>query len=485
MHKPPERKPPKAAQGTLAAALILAALSFFGQIPARAPRTLDLAQAIKMALARNRALAKSAMGTSISSLNVAQAETAFQIDVRPELYLEYAGEKPVAGAGVAISKKLPWGTRASVEGLVAGTSSGGATATQRILRLQISQPLFRSFGELIQREAVVEAEQAFRTSRRALEIQKSATVLSIVTSYESILQLERRVLVEQASAVRMDKLVKLTRSKELLGRATRVDSLRAELLRGQAQYSLETLQESLAFEWTAFAELLGADPETRFELKPTVLLELDVPSTEEALKTALANRLDYAQVLQDGEDAERGVKIAGRGLWPGLNLVVGKNWTAGESLAALPEAQNKWSVGLSLDLNLNMKAERAALEQARLARSSSSFDVEISELSIAREISQQRAACRRAQAGLKIAERNKDMAASRRKLAQQMFDIGRSDAFSVTDAEEQSLLAENQWLAARGEASLAGYRFLYVLGTLLETPDELKPYLPAPVKDAR
>jgi outer membrane protein TolC len=456
----------------------------------KAPVQLDLARAITMALAQNRTLAKSAIGASITALNILKEETAFQVDVRPELYLDYGGEKPIVGAGLAISKKLPWGTQASVEGVLAGTSSEGSTASQKILRLEITQPLFRNFGELIQREGVVQAEQGYRMARRALEIQKSAMVLSVVSSYENILQLERQVLVEQASAERMDKLVKLAHGKELLGRTTRVDTLRAELLRGQAQYSLESIQESLSVERTAFAELLGVDPETKFELKPTVLVELNVPPTEEALRTALQNRLDYAQVLQDGEDAARGVRIAGRSLWPGLNLIVGKNWTSGEPLTTVPAPDNKWTVGVSLDMNLNKKAERAALEQARLSQSSENLEVGISELTIAREISQARAACRRAQAGLQIAERNKELAASRRKLAQKMFDLGRSDQFSVTDAEETFLLAENQWLAARGEASLAGYRFLYVLGTLIEAPEDLKPrrspaLAPAANKDER
>jgi outer membrane protein TolC len=53
--------------------------------------------------------------------------------------------------------------------------------------------------------------------------------------------------------------------------------------------------------------------------------------------------------------------------------------------------------------------------------------------------------------------------------------MGRGDNFAVTDAEQQFQQAETAWLAAQTEATLAGYKLLRLLGTLIEHPDELKP----------
>ncbi|MCX6565107.1 MAG: TolC family protein [Candidatus Aminicenantes bacterium] len=459
----------------IVAVLILAGPAALGIPQERPTEAVDLSGAIRMALARNRDLARSAFGMSINALDVIRAESAFRLDVRPELYLNSEGSRTATGGGLSVSQKLPWGTQASVEGILAGSSGDGSPLRQKVLQVEISQPLFRNFGALVQREPVVQARQNYRAALRTLEMEKSALALRVIESYESILQLGRRVLVEQASADRMEKLVRLTRAKEVLGRTTRVDTLRAELLRGQAQFRLETIRETLSFEQRDFAELLGADPDTVFDLKPTVLLEVNVPPLEESLKMALRNRLDYAQALQDGADAARGIRIAGRKLLPGLNLVARKSWTEGDALVSVATSNDHWAVGLSLDMNVNLKEERAALEQARLYGSSADLATGIVELSIAREVNQQRAAYRRARAALGISERNKDLAASRQKLAQRLFELGRGDQFSVTDAEETFLEAENQWLSARAEASLAGFRLLYVLGTLVETPDDLKP----------
>jgi outer membrane protein TolC len=448
--------------------------------PEPSAEPIDLAKAIRLAVAQNRTLARSALGTEIRALDIARADVAFQIDVRPELYLDTEGGQTVAGGGLSASKKWPWGTETIVRSVIAG-ASGDEALRQRTLQVEISQPLFRNFGTLIQEEPLVQARHDLLSARRALEMEKNNLILSVVQSYETLLQLGRQLQADQASAGRMEKLARLARAKEVLGRTTRVETMRAELLRGQAQYRLEASRQQLAFEQRSFAELLGASPDTVFELKPTVLLEVKIPALDEALRTAFSNRLDYAQALQDAADSARGVKIAGRKLLPGVDLVVRKTWTAGDSLITFPSslvastASNRWSVGLSLDMGLNLKEERAALAQAQKNQASSDLGSDIAALAIAREVHQETAAYQRAQAELTIAARNKDLAASRQKLAQRLFELGRSDQFSVTDAEETYLLAENQWLAARADASLAGYRLLHILGTLRESPDDLKP----------
>ena len=53
--------------------------------------------------------------------------------------------------------------------------------------------------------------------------------------------------------------------------------------------------------------------------------------------------------------------------------------------------------------------------------------------------------------------------------------MDRGDNFTVSDAEDQLQLAEATVLAARADASIAAYRVLRALGTLLEAPSDLKP----------
>ena len=53
--------------------------------------------------------------------------------------------------------------------------------------------------------------------------------------------------------------------------------------------------------------------------------------------------------------------------------------------------------------------------------------------------------------------------------------MGRADNFTVADAENGLLGAENDLLTARAALSVSTYRLLRTLGTLIESPEDLKP----------
>jgi len=100
-------------------------------------------------------------------------------------------------------------------------------------------------------------------------------------------------------------------------------------------------------------------------------LEIVPPSPETAAKIAWSNRLDYAQVLQDLGDAERGVKIARKNLLPDISLVARYDWLGqGRSYdEAMSLNDDTWVVGLSAGNNdLLQRSERAALKQAEAGR---------------------------------------------------------------------------------------------------------------------
>jgi outer membrane protein TolC len=339
--------------------------------------------------------------------------------------------------------------------------------------------LFRNFGRLAHREPIVQADSDLRRARRRLELQKADLVVQVVGTYEEILRLERQVRSDQASFERMDALHRVTEAKAVLGRTTRIDTLRVELLRGEALVRLENSRERLDSTQRDFAELLGFSPDTVFELAPPDLLEIDIPESEQAVRTALENRLDYAQVLQDAEDAGRRLRINRRRLLPDLTLIGGhERFGEGPNSSDATRLDDSiWFVGISAGTDLNLTRERVAIEQAGLNHSAALQTVDIVALSIARQVQQELLAYRRAQGELKIAERNLELAASRATVAQRFFDMGRGDNFAVTDAEEALQLAENRSFSARAEASTSGYRLFRVLGTLIESPADLKPGL--------
>lgn len=455
-----------------AAAIILLATG------SHADETIDLIQAVNYALSQNKRLARSALDVKANAFRVTEAQADFLVSVRPELSLGAAEGKETSAYGLRASKKLPWGTEAAVSGrMSAGQDDAGSDLRRGSVLVEIQQPLFRNFGPLVQTEGVTQAGSDLKTARRRYETRKADLVVEVADAYESLIRLGRQVESAKDSVKRFTRLHRLTKAKEALGRTTRVDTLRVELQLGQARVRLETHQERLASARRDFADLLSFPADTLFHLAPTVQIEIGAANADEAVRTALASRLDYAQALSDSDDAERGARIASRRLWPDLKLA-GRYEQYGEGTSRADASRldrGAWFVGFSVDTDFNLAKDRAVSERARIVEASARRAVEIVELSIAREVQSALLAWRRAQAEAKIAERNFGLARARARLAQRLFEIGRGDNFTVTDAEESYLQAEDQMLQARAEATVSTYRLFRAMGTLLEPPADLKP----------
>lgn len=454
----------------------IVAISVLTVIQVQADERLDLTTALNKALAQNRTLAQRALALRGTELTLASARAEFGFSLRPDGGAERTQDEDRYRYGLILGKKFLPGTEIQAGPRIDWSDSETAGSNRRTSwRVDVRQPLFRTFGALVQGESIIQAQQRTRSARREYEQQKAELMLRVVEQFESLLRLERKIAAEEASLQRLEKLYRLTRARERQGRATRVDTLRVELRRGEALSRFETSRERLSSQRRDFAELLGESPDTVFMLEPPALLDIDMPAADEAVALALANRLDYAQALQDYVDTVRGERIARRGLLPDLALIA-RAETFEQSRDN--ERGELWSVGIAGDTDLNQARERARLGQAVISRESARESIRIRELAITREVQQQITAYRRARDELAIAERNHRLAEQRTRLARRLFEIGRGDNFSVTDAEDALAQAEDRRLEARAEASIAGYRLLHALGTLLETPADLRPQPP-------
>ena len=456
-------------QGLLAFHILL------GVARAQAPTPLDLEQAIDRALTRNRELARSALGVRSTALGIQSAQAAFRLRLQPAGRASTDQGGSTLQAGLNAARTFQPGTELSVGGQqTEREDEAGDTDRRTVLRVNLEQPLFRDFGMLVNREPITRAEQQLRSARRGWEQDRADLVVQVVQTFENLIKLRQQIASDQASFQRMDKLYRLTVARERQGRASRVDTLRVELNRGQAQSRLEGNQERYATTRREFAELLGDPPDTEYALTAPPLLELNLPDPVSAVATALSNRLDYAQIRQDYEDAVRGVRLAEKNLQPALRLITRYERIEDDNAGAGFD-EDQWSVGLAGDTELTRTAERARLGQASLSREAAAESVRIRELAIAREVQQLLSAYQRARSELGIADRNYKLAEDRARLARRLFERGRGDNFSVTDAEDALQDADNRRLNARAEASISGYQLLRGMGMLVEAPADLKP----------
>jgi outer membrane protein TolC len=206
-------------------------------------------------------------------------------------------------------------------------------------------------------------------------------------------------------------------------------------------------------------------------------LEMELPARDEAIETALRNRLDLAQALQDRNDTRRGIRIARKQMQPDIAIVGRYQWSDEgpdwDDAWALDE--ENWTVSLVTDSDLLLREEREGVRRAMLDDRAAELRVTDVEALIRRQVDQAMSDMRRAENELMLAGQNLELARQRANLSQRLFEKGRIDNTQATDAEIELQQANTQMLNARAEMVIARYRLLRIMGTLIDAPDELKP----------
>lgn len=437
------------------------------------PTALTLVDAINHGLVHNRSILIAGLSAEEAGVAVTEQAATFALRWSPEGGLSVNQDDQTSSFyGLRASRRFEWGGEASISGGFEKRDDGdGAYA-----RFDIRQPLFRDAGLLVNREGITRARESALDARRSLYLRKMELMIDIVRGYEAVLRYERQVETDRLALRRLDDLLTLTRIREETGDATRLDTLRVDQQRGEAEVNLEGSVELLAFERDDFFNVIGWTGAVDVAFAEPPLLDIEAPRLPEALATAFSNRLDYARALDQLTAAERQILIARKGLQPDLDIVANYRMTGGqEDRSATDLAEESWFAGLAVDPDLNRYEQRASLLRTVSRRDQAVISLADLDYAIERDIKQQTRAYHRARTAYRIARRNTELAWKRLTLAESMFRMGQGDNFSVTDAESAHAAAIASELAARAEASLSAYRLMLALGTLLDVPDELKP----------
>ena len=454
------------------------ALYFAFALSLGAQQELSLEQAINTALQGNRELRIVETSLESALLSVSDARAGFSFTVRPEGGVGTTEAGDELAYGLSAARKNTWGTQVDVRGQVSKQAMEGVEDYHRgYVRVQLEQPLLRSLGPLMNREPVTQAESQVMAARRELELRKTDLVIQVVETYEQIFRLQKQVEFDSRALLRLEKMNKLTSTRERQGRASRVDVLRVELQYGEARLRLNRTQEQLESVRADLVELLGAPDDSSYSTVQNSIPEIGFTNRAVAQDVALKNRLDYAQVLHDALDTSRGKRIARRNLLPDLNLISRYEQSgSGNSYSAATDLnEDSWFVGLAVESDLLLRQERIRYRQSILDEKTALQTAEIVEAGVRRQVTQAILTYERTHAEVLFAERNYHLAESRATLARRLFEMGKGDSFSATDAEDALLQAQNQMLQAGSEALLASYRLLRAVGMLIEYPADLKP----------
>ncbi|MEM1144276.1 MAG: TolC family protein [Pseudomonadota bacterium] len=436
---------------------------------------LSLEQAISTALVKNPASKQFQATTGSARLAIDAASMEFAFNIQPESTLAVSDSSDAGGSyGLRLSKKNRYGGELIVRGVTDALLGSGSGER---FSLQYAQPLFRRAGKLVNEEPVVRRERAYLSEQRSRLLFLSQLSVQVAEAYENARRLELQRTADRQAMERAESLYKLTLAKERLGRTTRIDTLRVQQQQGEARNRFATTQEQYQATRNRLAELMGRSDIHDELLQETPLMRVDYRTADEAVRIALANRLDYAEIQQSFEDAARASRIAKQNTKPGLRLITGYEHRANADFpnTSLGQDTNTWYVRVTADNDTNLRRQKIEYQQAVLRQSRAMEDIRARNLAITREVEEALATHRRTHEQLSVLEGNYEHASARLKLARRLFSLGRMDGFSVTDAEQAYFNAQSRWLSGKSETTVSAYRLLHRTGTLVDAPLSLKP----------
>jgi len=337
-----------------------------------------------------------------------------------------------------------------------------------VLSGTITQPLLRGGGSKVVLENLTQAERNSLYQCRAFSRFRKTFVVSIITDYFRVLQTLNSVGNARSnyeslktSQQRLEALAKAGRLPPFQVDQAQQDVLRAEdtYVRAQEQYK-QQLDE--------FKIRLGLPATASIELNPSELAALEAKGVsapeygeDEAIETALAQRLDLANTRDQVDDAERKVGVAANSLLADVNIVGSANVSAPERVrfGQIEFNHGKYDIGLDVNLPLDRKAERNAYRESliNVVRRQRDYDQAVDEVKL--QVRQDYRDLRESSQLYRIQQTSLSLAKRRVESTELLIQAGRADTRDLLEAQSALLQAQNATTAALVSHSIARLNF--------------------------
>jgi len=345
--------------------------------PVEVPALLTLDDAIRIATRFNRSYLAQTEGFFLQALGLGLTRRNFHEMVfagslsftgSDGAHVEFADSTVLALSG---TKLLPTGgsVTVSTSGSVSHSDAGSGRVEDGSVSgsVSLSQPLLRGAGRGIAWEGLTQAERSAVYAARSYELFRQGFVIGILNQYYGLVSQKKGLVNTTAQVANQQFALDQARALYDLRRGTQQDVLRAEQsFRDSKNAELDAIQ-AYRVALDRFKIELGLPIDVEFdigdEIPEVAPFEVD---TEAAVRAAMNNRLDLRTAHDQHEDVERGLRIARNALLPGVDLTASySNATdAGGSLGDLDFGNDSVSVGLSIEIPLDRKAERNAYRSA-------------------------------------------------------------------------------------------------------------------------
>jgi len=450
-------------------------------------RILGLADAVAIATQFNRDYKTQKEGLYFSALDLTLVRHNFAVRWFGTIdadYVKTGDDESVSSDGeLGFTKLFETGAAVSTSIAVDWTrflTGSPRTSLGSVLSASLSQPLLRGSGRLVVTEGLTQAERNVLYQIRAFNRFRQDFVVSIVSDYYRILQLRDAVEnAEKNYQRRLDSRERLEWEARAGDRAwLEVDQAQQDVL--SAEDSIVQAKQNYQQALDNFKIRLGLAVSSDIELDQSeleALADMGVSdpnfSPDDAIKTALSERLDLANDFDLIDDALRKTLLAIDNLKGDLDFVAsaGTPSQGKTDFTNLDFDDGTYNVGLRGDLPLDRKTERNAYVQTLINLQQQQRQYTLSEDRVILDVRQAYRELDEAAARYKIQQNSLELANSRVDSTQLLLDAGRGITRDLLEAQDALRDAENALTDALVAHAIAKLNFYKDIGLLQVRPD--------------
>lgn len=337
-----------------------------------------------------------------------------------------------------------------------------------------SRPLLKNSGFKAEKETLTLAERSLLYAVRDFTRFRKDFSVQVATGYYGVLGGRDAVRNAYLNYERSKLSAQRSRAMAEEGRVSQADLGRIEQQELTAESAwigaLRTYQRAL----DDFKILIGVPIQTALVLDDRELerLKIEHPDIAEndSLKVAFAARLDYQNLLEQKEDAERQTGLSKDALKMQLDLVASTSVSSDQDVSKgfpLPDpGRYRWNAGVNLDPALDRKVQRNAYrssliryEQAIRSVSQREDEIRLQVRDSWRTLEQVRRTYEISEVGVKLAERRVEE-------QELLAELGRAKAQDQVDAQNDLVASRNQRTQAIVSHTIARLQFWNNLGIL-------------------
>lgn len=389
-------------------------------------------------------------------------------------------------ASLGFSKRLLSGGR--IAGSIALStlryfSGDHSVSMQTIANLTVNQPLLRGAGALVAREPLTQAERNLIYALRNYVRTREALLITIADLYYDVLNAGADLRVAEQSLASFQYSARRSEAMgEFGGKVTQIDIGQARQRVLTAESSLVTCQANLrsAQDRLKIALAIPLDTEIAVDaadLEAMLAKPLPAPqgTLEEAVETALRQRLDLANQQDQLADAERAIRIAEDDMRAEVNLSGSATARSQRRnrLATPRFGDAEYSLGLEIDLPFDRTDELIALRRAQIAAQRQKRELDAAHDEIIRSLRSTWVNLEAYARRVEIQKLSVSLAEQRVENSRMLFEDGRIAIRDYLDAQDDLSTARNNLTQQLVAHRMSWLQLLYQLDELKVDPATL------------